>query len=290
MQTQKVNVTPAMAREWLKLNIDNRPIRQQRLEYLRNVIQCGEWRLTHQGIAFDKNRVLKDGQHRLIVISELPEDASLPLLVTTEMDTNTWGAIDRCGPRTPADEMKIDSRLTAAAQFLVGVFNNNQHFGVSLPYLSKFVEWAQPYHEELQTFCANQAKFWSSAPVRSAAIVQMARGHNADFVKTVYRSLVMSDFESMTPTAMALVKQQISGRIASARSVELFCRALRVFDSISPSVSRIQIGDVARITRDVREFLDTQIDAPKLKKADPRTGGSKGAKSGGNSTELKRVA
>jgi hypothetical protein len=278
VKTLQMNVTPNMAIEWLKTNTVNRPLRRSGIDYFHNLYRCGEWKLTHQGIAFGIDEVLKDGQHRLTFISELPPGSVVPMMVTHGMRNDTFGAIDVGMRRTPSDEMAIGQSLSAVASMLAKVYNSNQAHRFTLPYLRRFVDFAQPYHEELRTFCSGNGKTFSAAPVQSAAVVQMARGHNADFVKAVYRSLVLCDIAAMTPTAQALFKQQVSGKAAGARTVDLFCRALRVFNSILPSASRIQIISATEVTADVRNFLFTQIDAPKLTKKDPRAGGSMVAK------------
>lgn len=277
-KTDVVLVTPAMARSWLEKNTENRPVRQSVVSNFHQLYQRGEWKLTHQGVAFDLNGTLKDGQHRLIFISQLPDSAQVPIAVTTGMDVDTFGVIDVGARRTPSDELGINTQLSAAANFVAKIFNNNQQIALTLPYLSKFVEFCHPYHDELTAYCSTVAKIWSSAPVRSAAIVQMARGHNKEFVMSVYRSLVFADFNVMTPTAQALFRQQMNGKASGARSFDLFCRSLRVFDSMAPSANKIQISSVTDVTKNVREFLFTQIDAPRLVKNDPRKGGSNGAK------------
>lgn len=289
MRTQVIDVTPKMAQDWLKSNTQNRPLRRARVDAFHNLYMCGEWKLTHQGIAFDSNGVLKDGQHRLTFISELPPGSVVRLMVSFDMSDDTFGAIDVGARRTPADEMGLSGGLSAVAAVLAKIYNSNQQHTFSLPYLRHFVVFAQPFYEELLTFCGQNARVWSAAPVRAAAVVQMARGHNADFVKVVYRSLVMCDMQTMTPTAQALFRQQVSGKAAGARTLDLFCRSLRAFDSIAPSVSRIQVNSVSETTRDVREFLATQISVPKLKKNDQRDGRPKAAKPAADSKVL-RVA
>lgn len=278
METKIIKVTPAMAREWLKANIDNRPLRRRVVDSLHDSWMGGEWKVTHQGVAFDEDGVLRDGQHRLTFISELPAGTQVPIMVTRGMGRDTFGAIDVGARRTPSDELKISVSLSAVAAFMASLYNGNQKLGYSLPYLKVFVDFVQPYFSELHTFCPSSRKTWSSAPVMSAAIIQMARGHNEDFVKTVYRSLVLAELDAMTPTALALVKQQLSGKIAGARSYDLFCRSLRAFDSMAPAVTKIQIKSITDVTADVREFLQTQVSVRRLKKTDPRKGGSKAMK------------
>jgi hypothetical protein len=48
-----INVTPALARKWLDKNDVNRRVRDGNLDRLIRDMQAGDYRLTHQGIAFD---------------------------------------------------------------------------------------------------------------------------------------------------------------------------------------------------------------------------------------------
>jgi hypothetical protein len=68
--TEIVNVTPDMAEAWLTKAREhdgpvNRPLSTQRVGLLAAAMRRGEWRLTHQGIAFNPEGFLIDGQHRL---------------------------------------------------------------------------------------------------------------------------------------------------------------------------------------------------------------------------------
>jgi hypothetical protein len=65
-----IEVTPEMAFKWLEGNTHNRPVIQAHVERLAREIRAGRWHPTHQGIAFDTNGLLIDGQHRLWAIVE----------------------------------------------------------------------------------------------------------------------------------------------------------------------------------------------------------------------------
>lgn len=65
-----MNVTVEQALQWLEGNTHNRPVNEAHVKRLARDIQAGRWRLTHQGIAFDTDGLLIDGQHRLWAIIE----------------------------------------------------------------------------------------------------------------------------------------------------------------------------------------------------------------------------
>lgn len=65
-----MEVTPVLATRWLEGNTHNRPVSQAHVDRLAQDILNGRWRLTHQGVAFDTEGLLIDGQHRLWAIIE----------------------------------------------------------------------------------------------------------------------------------------------------------------------------------------------------------------------------
>ncbi len=72
----------------------------------------GDWLVTHQGIAFDTNGVLVDGQHRLAAIIE----ADLPVEVTvfTDVEPDTFDVLDTGKRRNAADVLAIEGEKSTA--------------------------------------------------------------------------------------------------------------------------------------------------------------------------------
>jgi hypothetical protein len=58
-------IAPAKAAEMLDANTTNRPLSRTVVRAFGEAMSRGDWMVTHQGIAFDVNGVLVDGQHRL---------------------------------------------------------------------------------------------------------------------------------------------------------------------------------------------------------------------------------
>jgi hypothetical protein len=243
-------VTPKQARDWLKKNTANRPLRPNVVEGFMNAYARGEWKVTHQGIAFSKEGVLLDGQHRLSFISELPDNVSIPLNVTTGQDAATFDSIDIGFKRTMSDMYGASAGSVACARLTAKIASSDRA-GFSNQFVYPFLVWVTPEFEELITYCPTSVRVWSSAPVRTAAVIQMKRGYDADFIKAAYA---------------ALVQQHVSGKIASARSLDLFVRALRVFDSDNTrKVSKLLIRDQAPILEDVRNFILSEMKKSPLK-------------------------
>ena len=76
-------ITPERASEWLAANTTNRPVSKAVVRSFAQAMRRGEWMVTHQGIAFDTQGVLVDGQHRLAAIIEA--DRPVELTVFTEV-------------------------------------------------------------------------------------------------------------------------------------------------------------------------------------------------------------
>lgn len=71
MTSERALVTPMLARQWLKTNIENnRSIRRSDVESYKQMIKAGRFTLTPEGISFNTAGKLIDGQHRLTAISE----------------------------------------------------------------------------------------------------------------------------------------------------------------------------------------------------------------------------
>lgn len=65
LKTEKVRITPTMAKEWLDLNTKNRNVSDKTVARYAEDIERRNWALTGDTIKFDWNGKLVDGQHRL---------------------------------------------------------------------------------------------------------------------------------------------------------------------------------------------------------------------------------
>lgn len=245
METRLTLVTPAMAREWLERNTDNRPLRPGVVDGFLSAYRRGEWKITHQGIAFAKSGRLLDGQHRLTFISELPDKTVVPMNVSNELEEDAFDCIDQGFKRTTSDLYGVSGGLVAVARFMIKVALPDRN-GITPQLTKPFLDWVTPEYELLITFCPAAARTWSSAPVRSAAILNMKMGHDKDAVRVAYDALIHSNISAMSPPVRALAQQYLSGKIVSVRGFDLFCRAQRAFNTRDNGVNtKIIVKDAA---------------------------------------------
>jgi hypothetical protein len=116
-------------------NVDNRKLRDSEggtVDYYRDIIVSGQWRLTHQGMAMDTRGFVQDGQHRLggiIEAGRLIENLKVKLAFFVGMDPDNWTAIDENLLRSAKDLFQKDGEknpttLNTVVR-LVGVFGRD---------------------------------------------------------------------------------------------------------------------------------------------------------------------
>lgn len=125
-------VTPAMAMEWLKLNVDNRPVSDNRVRNFERAITDGRFRLTSDAIGFDKTGKLINGQHRLLAC--IRADQTIPLHVARSLPVESFLVMDRGTRRTAAQALRmrgISNATIAASGARIVLVVKNDWFGRS---------------------------------------------------------------------------------------------------------------------------------------------------------------
>lgn len=273
MKIEIVNVTPAIAKEWLGRNSKNRPIRKQHVINLAQAFARGEYVMTHQGVAFGSDGELIDGQHRLSAIASLGEERSFPMLVTRDLDRQTAFKVIDTGAavRNMGDVLCIDRRIAECATMFARLMFGRSS-GVTPTVAQPMAQFIYPEAVELLDFCPTPAKTWSSVPVRCAAIYMMKTAER-EYVKHIYRAMVLARFDEMPPVAQALFRNALSGTTAARQSYDLMARCIKVFNPECAHLTKLQINNQATLIGDVREFLVREV---QKKKAPELALGAKG--------------
>lgn len=97
----QMRITPDMAKGWLDAQHANRDLNRALVAQLARAIKENRWEVTHQGIAFDDQGILVDGQHRLQAIL----DTGIPvnMMCAFGVSRNTAiRAVDQGAKRTMA--------------------------------------------------------------------------------------------------------------------------------------------------------------------------------------------
>lgn len=105
VESQWELVTPDMAAEYLEANRNNRKLRKSLVNRLAADIAAGSYQLTHQGVAFDDEGVLLDGQHRLAAIVQA--GVACFVLVTRGLPRQSQLVMDDHAKRDAADSIHL---------------------------------------------------------------------------------------------------------------------------------------------------------------------------------------
>src|SRR5437588_1496250 len=111
MRSRVQTITPKKAQEYLEPNTANRPLATHTVKDFAGAMRRGEWRVTHQGIAFDTAGALVDGQHRLAAIVEA--DVPVEITVFTEVPDGAFDVLDTGKRRNAADVLAIEGEKSA---------------------------------------------------------------------------------------------------------------------------------------------------------------------------------
>lgn len=132
METKVVTVTPELAREWLEKNMErNRPVMKGTVHGYARLMKAGGWNLTHQGIAFDEDGKLMDGQHRLHAVVE----ANVPVQMNVTYNVR----------HTPGEAFTIDmgrKRTYANITMMSGI--DDPVFKTMGMYVNAYIRWKLP--------------------------------------------------------------------------------------------------------------------------------------------------
>lgn len=103
---ENVEITPALAEDMLKGNINNRTMRQYVVEaYARDMVN-GNWTYTGDAIRLDKDGNVLDGQHRLAAV--VLANKAFYTKVIKGLPAEARKAIDTGIPRNAADVFRMD--------------------------------------------------------------------------------------------------------------------------------------------------------------------------------------
>lgn len=104
-----IEITPTLAASWLDKNENNRSINWDYVAQLARDMKAGCFACTHQGIAFDTEGRLIDGQHRLWAVLEA--DVPVRIRVFFNEPAENIVHIDGSCPRRAADRISLGRQL-----------------------------------------------------------------------------------------------------------------------------------------------------------------------------------
>lgn len=260
MLTTKVElITPKKAEEYLGKNVSNRVVRSSVVEKFMKIIKEGNFHTTHQGIAFDVDGNLSDGQHRLMAI--VAGGISVNMQVTHGLARDAFSSIDIGEKRTVADALfrgeKMGSKITEVCTCALRLTRHKQ---ITQFEVMKVLEKHQDTITELIEWCSTPKRTLSSSPIRLACCYWMDAAKNRTAIKNMYWDLVNLNFDALPPIAKSFLKQSIESPSRVLRggdvTLDLFCRAMMMFDPDKANNKLIKIPNPVIYVNMLKDWID----------------------------------
>ena len=109
-------ISPKYAEELLKLNTNNRKIRQSKVDSLAESMKKGEWELSNDAITISEGNVLLNGQHRLLAV--VKSGVPCNFILYTGAPDSSFGIMDTPSLRRVSD---VISRMGGASSIAADV-------------------------------------------------------------------------------------------------------------------------------------------------------------------------
>ncbi len=196
MRMDLLRINPDGALKFLETCESNRNIQWQRVLQFANDMTRGAWRLTHQGIAFNEDGKLIDGQHRLWAVVESKTTQRFYAATYEGKETALLMPFDMGLNRTTGDRTRTSFRDVAMVKQMARVLYGPAAKIADDEFLSIW-EVLKP-HDVLSP---RVVRFFSLAPLRAAIVLRNVQGFDWSIQ---YRALVDKDHESMSPITGAL--------------------------------------------------------------------------------------
>lgn len=249
IETKIELVTPAIAELWLKHNRINREVRLRWVKDLAQMMTDGEFRLTHQGVAFGIDSGLLDGQHRLMAIILSGQSAYMNVTRNLPYETFRDVPIDRHMSRTIADTLDIGKVDSEIAGFLLSLGSTNR-FRRNVSIIKKYANCFKPEIELLLKNGGSVKRTRSSSPIKSAVVLNMAiNPQEATLIAEQFSKFLLNKLEDLWPVVRVFWNQ--IQRSASARSTkshpDLFSRAYMSFNPDNAQREKLRVSDTSAI-------------------------------------------
>lgn len=233
-------IRPEDAKAMLATSVGNRKIRAWHVNMLAAAQKRGEWRLTHQGIAFDCNGALRDGHHRLTACVQ--SGVAISTTVTVGLAPDACDVMDQGIIRNVSDVTGWDKRIAEPIRLATHIARSNPK--VTIDQIRQVADGGiGDVVTALVEYCGSARRFYSSAAMKLAAAATIMNGGRLEFVLGQYRALCVLDFDAMTQCSKALVRQVDSFKARATEVNESLARGLRVFDEDRASLTKVQVSE-----------------------------------------------
>jgi hypothetical protein len=112
IEAKIVTITPAIAREFLRRNTHNRPVREARVNAYARLMTGGLWHLNGEALKVAVDGTILDGQHRLRAV--VKSGITIQTLVVTGLPMEAQETMDGGAKRTAGDVFNLRGEQNSA--------------------------------------------------------------------------------------------------------------------------------------------------------------------------------
>jgi len=210
-------ITPSIAREILTRVWDGqRKVRRQHVQELTRMIRNGQFELTHQGLLFDAEGWLHDGQHRLSAC--VMSGVSIRIQCSVTNNADVYKVLDQGARRTVSDLYGVSPESSAICRFIVSMLNK---INKSLAPVEYEWVWNSDIHrlaEELLAYAPKKQRGLSSAMIRSCAVMTAMIEGDSEYAFRFYKNMNNLDFNALPPIGLSLMKRYSNGNLVTNQS------------------------------------------------------------------------
>lgn len=181
LHTLTQEITPEMAKKMLLKNFCNRGISIRHRDRMVRAMRSGEFRHTHQGIAFDTIGNLVDGQHRLAAIVE--SGITQTMQVTYNVPTENRSMIDgQSRPRSVRDSLVMDQFFLSSRDAVSLARMWMELLGECGPALHEIKDFMDEHSEAIEFACkvAGSHKTLRHACILAMMAIGFEQGYHQD--------------------------------------------------------------------------------------------------------------
>lgn len=255
IRQEVMDVTPDIAKQWLRLSKGNRSIRTELVAAFANLMKTCRWLVNNNAITFDKFGVLIDGHHRLLAV--IDSGMTVKMSVIWGVETKARETIDTGTARTLADHLmfrnvanasRVGSYINAVARILTGT-------PITIKSVPLFNDWLSIVYTGLEAYTETGCVLDSAKHMRAAKnAAPFILAYKSDPVKLRQFFLDVKDGANLTPGNPALtLRAYLYSNIDRSRRLrmdgpeetasKIFACALATLEG--RSLSKLQASDTA---------------------------------------------
>jgi len=221
----------------------------------------GEWIVTHQGIAFDENGLLVDGQHRLLAI--IDSGRAVDCMVTRNLSTSVFSVTDGGIARSLKDRISDVPKVIEALRLL----NYFYQQGVITPKMYSLYVGGKIHTSlsELISIAPTSRKNVTRVGFFLAAAIQNVVS-NSSYAFEQYKALSALEFDDLSEHSKCFLRRIESGKLkldnGGHAQVYTLIIGMKLFDELFQNNKKFMVPTELEIVRYTKKITSVvQVEA-----------------------------